>query len=320
MKSMFQENLKKLAEKYTQKYIAQKTGFSQSSVNNYISKASEPSIQFLIALKNAFGIDVNEFLFSNYGVGEEVNYDRFLGNYIMYYYNNDSYKGEVHSNLKNTLNYGVLSIYKEGILGQVVTRASVFEDRSKATKLLVKCNHAGSIEELLEAHKDQGYSYVGKISTNDQSIFLEMKNNEKKDQGYIILNNPPSKSEYKGGVAAVSSIARGREHNPCIQFMIISKKLLDVPDGDLYESLKFDKFEVNMDDNIKDIISLFKRLYVEKNDLASDLTEAQKMAIVRNKIEYHLNEILEANVFRFAKVSNREDDRVYRLIREGLDV
>lgn len=320
MKSMFQENLKKLAEKYTQKYIAQKTGFSQSSVNNYISKASEPSIQFLVALKNAFGIDVNEFLFSDYGVGEEVSYDRFLGNYIMYYYNNDSYKGEVHSNLKNTLNYGVLSIYKEGILGQVVTRAAVFEDRSKATKLLEKCNQVSSTEELLEAYKDQGYPYVGKISTNDQSIFLEMKNNEKKDQGYIILNNPPSKSEYRGGVAAVSSIARGREHNPCIQFMIISKKLLDVPDGELYESLKFDKYEVNMDDNIKDIISLFKRLYVEKNDLASDLTEAQKMAIVRNKIEYHLNEILEANVFRFAKVSNREDDRVYRLIREGLDV
>ena len=317
---MFQENLKKLAEKYTQKYIAQKTGFSQSSVNNYISKASEPSIQFLVALKNAFGIDVNEFLFSDYGVGEEVSYDRFLGNYIMYYYNNDSYKGEVHSNLKNTLNYGVLSIYKEGILGQVVTRAAVFEDRSKATKLLEKCNHVSSTEELLEAYKDQGYPYVGKISTNDQSIFLEMKNIEKKDQGYIILNNPPSKSEYRGGVAAVSSIARGREHNPCIQFMIISKKLLDVPDGELYESLKFDKYEVNMDDNIKDIISLFKRLYVEKNDLASDLTEAQKMAIVRNKIEYHLNEILEANVFRFAKVSNREDDRVYRLIREGLDV
>lgn len=320
MKSMFQENLKKLAEKYTQKYIAQKTGFSQSSVNNYISKASEPSIQFLVALKNAFGIDVNEFLFSDYGAGEEVSYDRFLGNYIMYYYNNDSYKGEVHSNLKNTLNYGVLSIYKEGSLGQVVTRAAVFEDRSKATKLLEKCNHVRNTEELLDAYKDQGYPYVGKISANDQSIFLEMKNNEKKDQGYIILNNPPSKSEYKGGVAAVSSIARGREHNPCIQFMIISKKLLDVPDGELYESLKFDKYEVNMDDNIKDIINLFKRLYVEKNDLASDLTEAQKMAIVRNKIEYHLNEILEANVFRFAKISNREDDRVYRLIREGLDV
>lgn len=320
MESMFRENLKKLAEKYTQKYIAEKTGFSQSSINNYLTKASDPSIQFLIALKNAFGIDVNEFLFSKYVIGEEISYDRFIGNYIMYYYNNDSYKGEVHSNLKNTLNYGVLSVYREGDLGQVVVRASILEDRSLATKLLEKCNHVNNSEELVEAYKNQGYSYKGKISTTDQSIFIEMKNIEKNDQGYIILNNPPSKSEYKGGVATVNSIARGREHNPCIQFMIISKKLLDVPDGELYENLKFDEYNVNMDDNIKDITDLFKRLYVEKNEISKDLTEVQKQAIVRNKIEYHLNEILEANVFRFAKVSNREDDKIYRLIREGIDV
>lgn len=320
MESMFRENLKKLAEKYTQKYIAEKTGFSQSSINNYLTKASDPSIQFLIALKNAFGIDVNEFLFSKYVIGEEISYDRFIGNYIMYYYNNDSYKGEVHSNLKNTLNYGVLSIYREGDLGQVVVRASILEDRSLATKLLEKCNHSKNSEELVDAYKNQGYLYKGKISTTDQSIFIEMKNIEKNDQGYIILNNPPSKSEYKGGVATVNSIARGREHNPCIQFMIISKKLLDVPDGELYENLKFDEYNVNMDDNIKDITDLFKRLYVEKNEISKDLTEVQKQAIVRNKIEYHLNEILEANVFRFAKVSNREDDKIYRLIREGIDV
>ena len=45
MNSMFQENLKKLTKQYTQKFIADKTGFSQSSVNNYLSGSSEPSIQ-----------------------------------------------------------------------------------------------------------------------------------------------------------------------------------------------------------------------------------------------------------------------------------
>ncbi|MBR4998635.1 MAG: helix-turn-helix transcriptional regulator, partial [Clostridia bacterium] len=41
--SNFQKNLKVLANKYTQKYIAESTGFSQSSINNYITKSSEPS-------------------------------------------------------------------------------------------------------------------------------------------------------------------------------------------------------------------------------------------------------------------------------------
>ena len=61
---MFRENLRKLAKQYSQKGIADKTGFSQSSINNYLTKNSEPSIQFLISLKNAFGINVDDFLFS----------------------------------------------------------------------------------------------------------------------------------------------------------------------------------------------------------------------------------------------------------------
>lgn len=44
MNSMFQENLKKLTKQYTQQYIVDKTGFSQSSINNYLTKNSEPSI------------------------------------------------------------------------------------------------------------------------------------------------------------------------------------------------------------------------------------------------------------------------------------
>ena len=63
MNSMYQDNLKKLTKQYTQQYIADKTGFSQSSINNYLTKNSEPSIQFLIALKDAFGISVDDFLF-----------------------------------------------------------------------------------------------------------------------------------------------------------------------------------------------------------------------------------------------------------------
>ena len=68
------------------------------------------------------------------------------------------------------------------------------------------------------------------------------------------------------------------------------------------------------------ISNLFKRMFVENNEISSTLTEYQKVAILQNKIEYHLNDILEANAFRFAKISNREDDVVYKLIKEGVNV
>ena len=89
--SNFQKNLKILSNKYTQKYIADCTGFSQSSINNYLTKNSEPSIQFLIALKNAFGICLDDFLFSDIDIITEVSYDRFIGNYIVYRSENDKY-------------------------------------------------------------------------------------------------------------------------------------------------------------------------------------------------------------------------------------
>lgn len=319
MNSMFQDNLKKLTKQYTQQYIADKTGFSQSSINNYLTKNSEPSIQFLIALKDAFGISVDDFLFSDFSVNERKSYDRYIGNYLIYYYNNDSYKGEVHTNLKNTLKYGVLCIYKDKEFDKSVQVKAVFtKDRVEAVKLLKNLN--ANQTKIFSIYKEMNSVYSGDISTSEQSIFIDLANTDNGDKSFVILNNPPTQQNYIGGVGTVNSIARGREHNPCIQFIIVSKKLIDVPDGELYDLLKFDDFSVNMDFAIKDIIDLFKRLYAEKNEISIELTDNQKQAIVRNKLEYHFNEILEANAFRFAKVSNKEDDTVYKLIREGIDV
>lgn len=321
MESNFQKNLKKLASKFSQKYIAEKTGFSQSSINNYITKNSEPSIQFLIALKEAFGIGVDDFLFSDNVSDTNVSYERFVGNYIAYYYNNDSYKGEVHNTLKNTINYGIISIYQRGELSSDVFVLGTFmQDRLSATKLLRKCNAAKSPKEIEDLFMQSGNVYRGSITTNRQNIFLELGNIQNLDQSYIVLNNPPSNAKYIGGVGTVNSISRGREHNPCVQFIILSKRFLDVPDGEIYRCLKFDDYNANLDDATKDIVGLFKRLYLEKNELSAELDENQKQAILKNKLEYHFDQILEANSFRFAKISNREDDKIYKLIKESAQI
>ena len=317
--SNFQKNLKVLADKHTQKQIALKTGFSQSSINNYLTKTSEPSIQFLIALKNAFGICIDDFLFSEIETENQENYDRYLGNYLVYYYNNNSYKGEVHTNLSSTLNYGVISVVKKRG-NEVVVYGVFMKDKLDAIKILKQCNMASSSEEIINLHRESQNYYKGNITTTRQSIFFDLNNRFNGDKCYLIFNNPPTNSSYIGGVGTVNTMARGREHNPCVQFIILSKKLIDRPDGEIYNCLKFDNINVNLDYAIKDMVELFKRLYSEKNEIASTLTENQKMAILQNKIEYHFDEILEANVFRFAKITNKEDDLFYKLIKEGIDV
>lgn len=318
--SNFQKNLKVLSEKYTQKYIAEKTGFSQSSINNYLSKTSEPSIQFLVALKNAFGICIDDFLFSDVNMSDEVSYERFEGNYIVYYYNNNSYKGEVHTNIVNTLNYGVVSIMNERQEGnKVVAYGSFFKSRADAVKLLEELNDSAPEERKAIHGRDENF-YKGSLYATGQNIFLSLANAFNGDHTFMIFNNPPSKAQYLGGAGTVNSVSRGREHNPCVEFIIISRKLIDKPDGEIYECLKFDEYSVNLEFAMKDVIELFKRLYVDENDISSSLTENQKRAIIENKLEYHFNEIIEANVFRFAKISNKEDDKVYKLVKEGIDV
>ena len=317
----FQKNLRVLASKYTQKHIAECTGFSQSSINNYLTKSSEPSIQFLIALKNAFGICLDDFLFSDIQISETKSYERFVGNYIVYYYNNNSYKGEVHTNLSNTLNYGVVSVLREkDSTGGYSVYATFISQRSEAIKLLKSVNAAGTTKEILAHHEEYNNLYKGMIEFSDQSLFIELKNKYNNDQTYMIFNNPHSKTEYVGGVGTVNSVSRGREHNPCVEFIIMSKNVLDKPDGEIYECLKFSDYFVNLDFAIKDLVDLFKRLYVEKNDISASLNDTQKTAIIKNKLEYHFNDILDANVFRFAKISNKDDDMVYKLIKEGVNV
>ena len=318
--SNFQKNLKVLANKYTQKYIAECTGFSQSSINNYLTKSSEPSIQFLIALKNSFGICIDDFLFSDISTEEQVNYDRFVGNYIVYYYNNNSYKGEVHTHLSNTLSYGVISVVKQREKDKnVVVYGSFMKSKTDAASILKELNSFNSSQQIVEYYKSTNLAYKGDIKTTQQSIFLDLFNANNGDQCYIIFNNPPSTAGYIGGVGTINTIARGREHNPCVQFLIMSKRLIDKPDGEIYECLKFDDFTVNLDYAVKDLIGLFKRLFVEDNEISTNLSENQKVAILQNKLEYHFDEIIESNFFRFAKISNREDDRVYKLIKEGTD-
>lgn len=318
MKSYFQKNLKELAKRYSQKYIAEKTGFSQSSINNYLTKNSEPSIQFLIALKEGFGIDVDDFLFAGLNIEEQMSYEKYIGNYLVYYFNNDSYKGEVYTNLKNTLNYGVISIFKEKDFDKDVKVLGAFtKSKVNAVKALKELNaKKGSVEGILSAC---GSIYNGQIDVNDKNIFINLNSAENSDKTFIALNNPPTNSAYIGGAGTVNSISRGREHNPCVQYIIISKKILDLPDGEIYSILHFNDYTVDIEDNIKEIISLFKRLYYEKNELSAELSENQKLAIVKNRLDFLLGDVLNANAFRFAKVSNKEDDTVYRLIKEGID-
>ena len=144
-------------------------------------------------------------------------------------------------------------------------------------------------------------------------MFIYLKSEELNDQSLIILNNPPSNKLYVGGLGTANSVSRGREHMPCVQFILISRNILKIPDGEVYNLLSLGVSDVNVETETDQLIALFKNLYVNV-DLKDDLSEFQKKKIVENSLTNTLIELIDANMFRFAKVSNMEVDDYYRII------
>lgn len=322
MKNYFASNMKILSNKYTSKYIAQETDFSLSTINKYVSGSCEPSVKFLTKLKEKFDINIEEFLFSDMQVFAENdcpqdNSSRFVGNFICYYYNNASYQGKIHESI-NELNYGVMSII---IVGQKCkVYCSFYKDKGIAIKRFKEVNFLKTIEEIEDFHKETSNHYVGELKYTQENVFIEMFCKEKDDNPFIIFKNPPSKSDYVGGIATINSISRGREHNPCIQYFLISKKIINRPDGEIYNLLSMKGVDVDLSGIADEIVKLVNNLYLNDDDgLSNCLTNDQKLNLVENTLKYHFDNIIEANEFRYGKISNRDDDEFYQLIKEETD-
>ena len=313
MDNFFQDNLKELASKTSQNELAKKTGFSTASISGYISGKSEPSLKFLLALKENFNIDIDSFipqkLSENITKTSSVVEDKFVGNYIVYYYDSSIYKGKASNLSKNTLRYGVISVFKQN--SEIKVLASLMKSKENTILLKERLEDARTVEELVDIYSGED-AYTGSIESTTTQVFIYIKNTNNNDQGLIILNNPPSNKTYIGGLGTVNSVSRGREHMPCVQFMIVSRYVLQIPDGEIYNLLALGMAEVNVKNETEQLYKLFQNL----SENADSLTEYQRLKIFEDSLSSTLLDLIDANMFRFAKVSGMEDDNYYRIIRD----
>ncbi len=323
VQNYFSVNLKKLAERYSQKKIAEDTRVSPASINNYINKDSEPSIYFLMQLKSAYGINVDDFLFKpleKAGKSSDlpVDYERFLGNYMLYHYDTSPSKGEASTYANNTLNYGVTTLYLNG--DEIKSKTLFMSNRKEAEEILETLNTQEKLNNVLEFYDaHEKYKYEGDFSYSNSQLFLSLSNAEKNDKSLLIFNNPPSIKDYLGGIGTVNTVSRGREHMPCVQYILMTRDILSISDGEIYNLLALDLPDVNLSVETDELIKLFKTLYGD-NEVATTLAEDHKKNIIENTLSNLLSESIEANAFRFAKVSSNDDDKYYRMIKRNRDV
>ncbi|MCK9575131.1 MAG: helix-turn-helix transcriptional regulator [Clostridia bacterium] len=339
---LFTENLKNIMREksLSQRKLAELTGISVASINNYINRVSDPSIVFLLKLKNAFNISIDSLLTEKLNSNaEQINinilnsenkylapatsYRNYLGNYIVYYYDSAAYKGKSASTTKDALRYGVVSIYEtqnKHIINEQFKVATTFvKIREEAENLKRELDKLESPTEeaILTIQSKYGAEYSGKIELTFSQTFILIESPLYNDKALIIFNNPPTTKKYVGGIGTVSSISRGREQMPCIQFIILSRYILSIADGEIYNMLALGEMDIDVRNETEQLLKLFKNLYITpvQNGETEVLEDYQKFKIMQNSVELMVENLIEANMFRFAKISNFDDDNYYRIIK-----
>ena len=339
IRNLFATNLKNLMDNHalSQRKLAELTGISVASINNYLNKVSDPSVYFLLRLKDVFNISLDSLLSEKFSVivkpenanilnsedkyiASATSYRNYVGNYIVYYYDSSAYKGKAISVTKDSLRYGVISIYENKEQSEqfkvIATFIKVREDAENLKRTLDKIQ---SIDEnaILAAQSKYGSPYFGNIELSFSQAFILVESSVYNDKTLIVINNPPTTKKYVGGIGTVNSVSRGREQMPCIQFIILSRYILNIPDGEIYNFLSLGEVDIDIRNETEQLVKLFKNLYINtaQNSDNDVLEDYQKFKIIQNSVELMVENYIEANIFRYAKISNFDDDNYYRLIK-----
>jgi transcriptional regulator with XRE-family HTH domain len=321
MENIFITNLKFFLKQQaiTQTEFAKQMGVSNASVSNYLSGQNEPSLTFLQNFKKAYEISLDDFLIKKQENTQNVmlldqNLLRFVGNYLLYFYDSSAYLGSTSNLEKNALKYGVISVIANK--NKLTSYCGFFKEFENATSFKNKLDSAKTPSSLLNMLlSSDEIVYDGTVEISQTQIFIFLKSFN--DQSLIIFNNPPSNKTYIGGLGTVNSVSRGREHMPSIQFALIARKELNLPEGEIYNMLALDTVDVNMQNQTEKLLTLFKNLYLTENQNTLKLEEFQKKKIFESSLQNIISDAIELNVFRFAKISARTDDEYYNLIKKG---
>lgn len=324
--SVFSKNLNKLIKEQglNQLKLSKILGFSVTSINNYLNDVNDPPVSFLLNLKKQYNINIDDFLTK---ISEEeltikdlqntVSAKKYKGNYMLYFYQSSAYKGAGFNPVKDPLKYGVLSVFPSGETNfdgsvKMISMATFFVSRQDAKDFKTSLDNLEDYYSDIEGkHNSYEQNYKGTLTSTANQVFISLRSAHYNDKVLIILNNPPSERAYVGGIGTVNSVSRGREPSPVIQYIILSKYFIEMPDGELYNMLNLNVENIDVRNETMKLLEQFKSLYLDTN---INLEEYQKNYIMQNNIERSVVDVVKRNIFLYGKISNREDDKYYRLI------
>ena len=339
LKKIISANLEKLLSRnnITQKSLAERLEIAPASMTDYCKGRRIPNTEFFIRLKQLYNISIDDFLTgyidssaaspSPSGSGSAINSSsaetcrKYCGTYFLYYFDTSKYKGRDTLVPRDSLFYGVLDIYRNSTALELskYSCAAVLGigDRDKAAA--VKETLAGIKDPLmLLAYINKEYrstAYYGDFDLSREHAFLTMTH-DSTDKALLILHRVDSnKTEYLGGIGTINSISKGREKDPVIQFIGVSRYPLAMSEEEIHHSLLLNYPTFKAEAETEEMIRNFKALYVEEGEAKDTFSEYQKAIVVRSTLERAIRKSLERNMFRYGKITGRDDDEWYHRIK-----
>ncbi len=335
--SIISSNLKRLIaqHKTTQKELANRLGVAAASMTDYCKGRRVPNVEFFVSLKNLYDISIDDFLTksinpsaSTLPVSEAAidrsmmtTYHKYCGIYFVYYFDTSKYKGRDTQPPKDSVIYGILFIYENPSSLDVseFSCAAVLgiNDREKAAVLKKTLEGLGDPSKIIDhiGSKFPHTAYYGDFELTQDHAFISMSHTNT-DKALLILhrvdNNKPN---YTGGIGTINSVSKGRERAPVVQFMGVSRYPLSMSVEEIHHSLLLNYPNFKAEKETEEMIRNFKTLYVENEEARKEFSEYQKSIIVQSTLERYIKKSLERNMFRYGKISERDDDEWYHAIK-----
>ena len=337
--SVVADNLKKFisANGMTQKELAENVGVTAASMSDYCNGRRLPTAEILFALKTLYGISIDEFLTRSINTRQNqprnadleiegnilTTYQKYCGIYFVYYFDTSKLKGRDTLLPKDSLLYGILYIYETpsyiGVPNYNCAAVLGIHGRADAASLkrkLEELNQPSKITEFI-AKEYSTTAYYGDFELSQEHAFVSMGHTNT-DKALLIFHRVDNNKEnYTGGIGTINSISKGRERMPVIQFMGISRYPLSLSTEEIHHMLLLNYPTFKAQAETEEMIHTFKMLYVAEGDPKYQFSEYQKAIMVQSTLERYIRKSLERNMFRYGKISERDDDDWYHSIKDA---
>ena len=328
-------NLKELlrVNRVTQKELADKMGLAPATMSEYCKGRRIPGAEFFVLLKNLYGISIDDFLTKTEVVSPSVSrdssaaidsamaatYRKYSGLYFLYYLDTSKYKGRDFLSARESLQYGLLYLYELPSSIDLPSFASAailgIDSREKAESIyteLEKQTSSRLVLDYMNKHA-QNTAYYGSFELSQNHAYVNIRHDTTDRALLIFYHVESNKKEFIGGLGTINSVSKGREHMPVAQFMGISRYPLIMSEEEIQHALLLHYPNFKAEAEAAEMTDVFKTIYSQKNNI----TEYHKSVMVRSTLERAIKNTLERNMFRCAKISARDDDEWYHLIKNS---